>query len=276
MHPPLPLLRNEEVIQEQPNQRGLTERYTEECISFIRQNQSKPFFLFFAHMYVHVPLFIPKKFLAISRNGAHGGALACIDWSMRVLDQELERLGLKEDTLVIFTSDNGSRAKDEGDGNTPLKGRKSQTSEGGQRVPMIARRPGHIKDGSHCDGIASSIDLYATLCDLIDTDMPKKTIDSLALKESLSIRGGVFITWPSHDHSPVYHARNITIQRSNVEIEGLKHLIEKTGKDGAPYGGFLSISRCANVVVKDSIFTGRRTYWKIGSAKKRVLIEANF
>jgi len=183
--PPLPLLRNEEVIQEQPDQRGITERYTEECIRFIRSNQSKPFFLYFAHMYVHVPLFIPKPFLDISRNGAYGGAVGCIDWAMGVLDRELERLGLRENTLVIFTSDNGSRAKDEGGSNAPLRGRKSQTWEGGQRVPMVARWPGHIKEGSLSNGIASSIDLYATLCDLVGTDLPKNPIDSHSLRETL-------------------------------------------------------------------------------------------
>jgi arylsulfatase A len=183
--PPLPLMRGEEVIQEQPDQRGLTERYVDECQQFMRSNQQEPFFLYLAHMYVHVPLFVPKQFMDVSRNGAYGGAVACIDWAMGALDQELERLGLKENTLVIFTSDNGSRTNDEGGSNAPLRGTKAQTWEGGQRVPMMARWPGKIKAGTTCHGIASSIDLYSTLCDLTGAVGPEHPIDSQSLKSTL-------------------------------------------------------------------------------------------
>jgi len=72
------------VIQPQPDQRGLTERYTDEALQFIRANREQPFFLYLAHMYVHVPLFVPKPFLEKSRNGAYGGAVECIDWSTGV------------------------------------------------------------------------------------------------------------------------------------------------------------------------------------------------
>ena len=92
-------------------------------------------------MYVHVPLFVPKRFLDGSRNGAYGGAVAAIDWAMATLDAELDRLGIKENTLVVFTSDNGSRASGEGGSNGPLRGTKAQTWEGGQRVPCMMRWP---------------------------------------------------------------------------------------------------------------------------------------
>lgn len=182
---PLPLLRNDEVIQEQPDQRGITERYVDECFQFMRAHKDEPFFLYLAHMYVHVPLFIPKQFLEVSRNGAYGGAVACIDWAMGMLDRELDRLGIKDSTLVIFTSDNGSRARDEGGSNAPLRGTKAQTWEGGQRVPMIARWPGKIQGGSVCSDIASSIDLLATFCDITGAELPEKKIDSLSLKKTL-------------------------------------------------------------------------------------------
>ena len=96
-------MRNAEVIQQQPDQRGLTERYVDESLQFMRAHKDEPFFLYLAHMYVHVPLFVPKQFMEISENGAYGGAVACIDWAMAMLDAELDRLGLKEDTVVIFT-----------------------------------------------------------------------------------------------------------------------------------------------------------------------------
>lgn len=184
--PPLPLLRNEEVIQQQPDQRGITERYVDDALQFIRRDRGNPFFLYLAHMYVHVPLFIPKQFLDRSRNGAYGGAVACIDWAMGMIDAELDRLGIKEDTLVIFTSDNGSRARDEGGSNAPLRGTKAETWEGGQRVPCVMRWPGRIQAGTTCDGIASSIDLFATLTELAGAPLPNdRTLDSISLVETL-------------------------------------------------------------------------------------------
>jgi arylsulfatase A len=184
--PPLPLMRNDEVIQQQPDQRGITERYVDESLQFMRRDRENPFFLYLAHMYVHVPLFVPKQFLDISRNGAYGGAVACIDWAMGMLEAELNRLGIKDETLVIFTSDNGSRALDEGGSNAPLRGTKAQTWEGGQRVPCIMRWPGKIAAGTTCEGIASSIDLFATLVDLAGAPLPADTtLDSISLVESI-------------------------------------------------------------------------------------------
>jgi len=184
--PPLPLLRNDEVIQQQPDQRGITERYVDESLQFIRRDRKNPFFLYLAHMYVHVPLFIPKQFLDISRNGAYGGAVACIDWAMGMIEAELNRLGIKDETLVIFTSDNGSRVQGEGGSNAPLRGTKGQTWEGGQRVPCIMRWPGKIAAGTTCVGIASSIDLFATLAELTGAPLPADTtLDSISLAETL-------------------------------------------------------------------------------------------
>ncbi len=183
--PPLPLMRNEEVIQQQPDQRGITERYVDEALQFMRKSSDEPFFLYLAHMYVHVPLFIPKQFLELSRNGAYGGAVACIDWAMAMIEAELERLGMKDDTIVIFTSDNGSRSSGEGGSNAPLRGTKAQTWEGGQRVPFIIRWPGKIDAGSTCSGIASSMDLFATISDILDIPLPETKIDSISMKNAI-------------------------------------------------------------------------------------------
>jgi len=189
---PLPLLRDDEVIQEQPDQRGLTERYTEQCVRFIRDNastssagsgqagsaQARPFFLYLAHMYVHVPLFVPRRFLKQSDNGGYGGAVECIDWVAEVLFRELRRLGLDENTMVIFTSDNGSRARGEGGSNAPLRGTKGTTWEGGQRVPFIVRWPGKVPAGRVCDEPVTSMDFMPTLARLAGTTEPQdRTID---------------------------------------------------------------------------------------------------
>lgn len=175
---PLPLMRDDEVIQEQPDQRGLTERYMEQCVRFIRDNREGPFFLYLAHMYVHVPLFVPRRFLRQSENGGYGGAVECIDWVAEVIFHELSKLGLDENTLVIFTSDNGSRARDEGGSNAPLRGRKAQTWEGGQRVACIVRWPGKIPGGRVCDELVTSMDFMPTLAGIAGTSEPRdRTID---------------------------------------------------------------------------------------------------
>lgn len=187
--PPLPLLRDENVHQQQPDQRGLTERYTDECLRFIEENKDGPFFLYLAHMYVHVPLFVPEEFLHASRNGGYGGAVACIDWSTGVLMHKLRELAIDDNTLILFTSDNGSRARDEGGSNAPCRGTKATTWEGGQRVPCIMRWPGHIPAGTTCDAVTRSIDLFPTLAALAGGENPQADthpIDGVDLSGLLS------------------------------------------------------------------------------------------
>lgn len=184
--PPLPLLRNETVIQEQPDQRGITERYTDEALRFIHKNKDKPFFLYLAHMYVHVPLFVPRQFLEQSNNGAYGGAVECIDWSTGLLMDQLKQLGLEENTWIIFTSDNGSRARDEGGSNRPCRGTKATTWEGGQRVPCIMRWPRRIHPGTTCDSITTSMDFFPTISNLLGVEISgERKIDGVDIQSLL-------------------------------------------------------------------------------------------
>ena len=138
--PPLPLLEDEEVVQEQPDQRGLIERYVERGIRFMRGAKGRPFFLCLAPLQVHLPLYAPERFVAESENGDFGACVAAADWALGALVQELKRLGQFENTLIIFTSDNGSRG-DHGASNGVLRGAKCSTWEGGQRVPCVMRWP---------------------------------------------------------------------------------------------------------------------------------------
>ena len=182
VYPPLPLVRNEAVIQQQPDQVSLTERYVEESVRFIRENQDRPFFLYLAHMYVHLPVYVPERFMRESKNGRYGGAVACVDWAASVLLHELRELDLDENTLVVFTSDNGSRCRDEGGSNGPLRGTKGTTWEGGQRVPCVMRWPAGIPAGSECQGLSSSMDLFPTLAEMAGVQVPAdRTIDGRSL-----------------------------------------------------------------------------------------------
>lgn len=170
--PPLPLMKDGEVFQEQPDQAALTERYTAECIDFIRTNREHPFFLYFAQMYVHLPIYVPQPFLKQSANGRYGAAVEHIDWTVGVLRAELERLGLAEDTLILFTSDNGSRARGEGGSNGVLRGTKGSCWEGGQRVPLIAWWPRRIAAGVERGQWASALDFLPTLAGLAGAEVP--------------------------------------------------------------------------------------------------------
>lgn len=175
-YPPLPLLQDEEVIEEQPDQAGLTERYVEKAVGFLRDHQNEPFFLYLAHMYVHLPIYVQPRFERESVNGRYGAAVACVDWAAGVLFRELKRLGIDENTLVVFTSDNGSRVRDEGGSNAPLRGTKGTTFDGGQRLPCIMRWPGQIAAGRECGELVSSIDLLPTFAQLAGTAAPTDRI----------------------------------------------------------------------------------------------------
>ncbi len=168
---PLPLLRDERVIEEQPDQASLTARYVEEAIRFMRAQRDQPFLLYFANLYVHLPLYVPERFRAESPDSKYGAAVACIDWAMGVLLDELQQLGIDNNTLVLFTSDNGSRC-DYGPSNGPLRGRKGTCWEGGLRVPLLARWPGQLQAGTICHELATGMDLLPTFARLAGTEPP--------------------------------------------------------------------------------------------------------
>ena len=170
-YPPMPLMRNETVIQQQPTQAALIERYTEEAVSFIRANRDKPFFLYLAHLHVHLPHYVMEPFVSQSRNGRYGAAVAAVDWSTGVLMAELKRLGIEDNTIVIFTSDNGSRTRGEGGSNGPLRGHKGQTWEGGMRVPCIVKWPGQVPAGKVSGELVAAMDFYPTLASLTGHDV---------------------------------------------------------------------------------------------------------
>jgi arylsulfatase A-like enzyme len=183
--PPLPLLLDDEVLESQPDQTSLTARFVEESVRFLRDNRERPFFLYLAHLYVHVPIYVREDLVRASRNGRYGAAVASIDWAAGVLLRELRRLGLDEDTVVIFTSDNGSRGKD-GGSNDPLRGAKGSTWEGGMRVPCLVRWPGRVPAGATCSALTTAMDLYPTLARLGGAPVPTdRTIDGRDIGEIL-------------------------------------------------------------------------------------------
>jgi arylsulfatase A-like enzyme len=195
--PPLPLLRGEEVIEQQPDQASLTGRYVAESLDFIHAcaEAEAPFFLYLAHLYVHLPIYATPERLAASRNGAYGAAVESIDWATEVLMGALAELGLDESTIVIFTSDNGSLGDvappwghmgPVGGSNAPLRGTKGTTFEGGLRVPAIVRWSGTVPAGHVSDELLSAMDLFPTLARLCGGEVPAdRTIDGIDVTEVL-------------------------------------------------------------------------------------------
>jgi arylsulfatase A len=187
---PLPLLLDEDVIEQQPDQASLTERYVTEALRFLCAPDDRPFFLYFAHMYVHLPIYVQERFVQQSQNGRYGAAVECIDWVTDVLLHELDRLGVADKTIVMFTSDNGSLGNNPppwgspepiGASNGPLRGTKGTTFDGGQRVPFIIRWPGQIPAGTINDQVCSAIDVLPTLASICGGTMPVHRIDGLDL-----------------------------------------------------------------------------------------------
>ncbi|HUT12670.1 MAG TPA: sulfatase, partial [Thermoguttaceae bacterium] len=174
-YPALPLMRDEKVIETEPDQSQLTPRYTAEAIEFITAHKDEPFFLYLPHTFPHVPLYASERFKGKSANGPFGDAVEEIDWSTGEILGAIEQLGIDSRTLVIFTSDNGAQ-NGPGGSNAPLRGFKGSTWEGGMREPCIMRWPGKIPAGTTCRELAGTLDLMPTLAKLAGTSAPADRI----------------------------------------------------------------------------------------------------
>jgi arylsulfatase A-like enzyme len=170
----VPLLRQDEVIEYPADQRTLTERYTAEAIRFITANQDRPFFVYLPHSMPHVPLHVSERFAGKSRRGLYGDVIETIDWSAGQILDTLQQLGLDENTLVIYTSDNGPwlEKKENGGSALPLRDGKGTVYEGGMRVPCVMRWPGRIPAGKTCTELATAMDLLPTIAGLAGAGAP--------------------------------------------------------------------------------------------------------
>jgi len=173
--PPLPLVRNTEVIEAPADQTTLTKRYTEQVIEFITANMDKPFFVYLPHTMPHNPVHCSATFRGKSANGPYGDCIEEIDWSTGKILDALKKLGIDENTLVLFTSDNGATGQP-GRSNGPLKGQKGTTWEGGMRVPCIVRWPGRIPPATECSQLACTMDLLPTFAKLAGAAVPADRI----------------------------------------------------------------------------------------------------
>jgi arylsulfatase A-like enzyme len=175
-YPPLPLVRDYEVIEQQPDPSHLTDRWTDAAIAFIDAHQRERFFLYLAHTDVHLPFHALENDRRASRNGDFGAALIRLDRSIGRLMDKLRTAGLDQNTLVVFLSDNGTNSLNPGQSNAPLRGAKGNSWEGGHRVPFIARWPKHIPAGRTVAEPAISMDIFPTLARLAGAKIPDDRI----------------------------------------------------------------------------------------------------
>lgn len=185
-YPPLPLYQNEEVIAETSDLQGidtLTRWLTSKALDFIDSNAGKPFFLYFPHPMPHTPLGVSEPFRNTSEQGKYGDVIQEIDASTGLLVERLRQHSLLDNTLIIFTSDNGPWLNfgDHAGSAGGLREGKGTCWEGGLRVPCVMHWPGKIPAGQVTGNIASAIDILPTLCDITGSEWPKLKTDGVSL-----------------------------------------------------------------------------------------------
>ena len=171
--PPLPVYKNTEMIDEGPDQDYLTKMWTEAAVEYINANKNKPFFLYVTHNMPHTPWHASENFRGSSEFGLYGDIIQEIDWSMGEIVKALNENGIVENTIIIFTSDNGQQALKNGGSAGPLRGSKATTWEGGMRVPGIISWPAKLSKGVTCNQPVTAMDLLPTLAKIAGGEIPE-------------------------------------------------------------------------------------------------------
>jgi arylsulfatase len=237
--PDLPLIDGENTVLRNPDQSRLTTWYTERAVKFIEKNQDRPFFLYVAHSMPHVPLFVSDKFRGKTEKGLYGDVIAEIDWSVGEILIALRRKGLEQNTLIIFTSDNGPWLSygNHGGSAGPLREGKGTSFEGGIRVPCLMRWPGKIPAGRTNPEMLMTIDLLPTLAHTCGGRLPLHKIDGMNVWPILEGKQGAknpheayFVYYNRNDLQAVISGRwKLVLPHTYNSLAG-----KPGGKDGRP------------------------------------------
>ena len=219
-YPQLPLIEGNEKIEEirtLDDQDQLTTRYTERAVDFITKNKDRPFFLYLPHSMPHVPLGVSEKFKSKSEQGMYGDVIMEIDWSVGEILKSLAKNDLNENTLVIFTSDNGPWLNYGNHAGTafPLREGKGTMWEGGSRVPCIMRWPGRITAGSVSHQLAATIDILPTIAAITGADLPARPIDGVNIQAIL--KGDTRVT-PRDEYYYYYGGELIAVRKGKMKL----------------------------------------------------------
>jgi len=237
-YPELPLFESEKVVKTNPDQSQFTTEFTKRTINFIRKNQKNPFFVYLAHPMPHVPLFVSDKFKGKSELGLYGDVMMEIDWSVGQIMQTLKDLKLEENTLVIFTSDNGPWLNygNHAGSSGGLREGKGTTFEGGQRVPCLMMWKGVISPGTVNNNLVAGMDILPTIANIADAPLPDKKIDGVNIFPLLK---GEKVEPPRKSFYYYYRNNNLeAVQDGQWKLvfphKGRTYVGFEPGKDGLP------------------------------------------
>jgi len=200
---PLSYWENGEIIIEDVDstqQKMLTKWSTDYAVKFIENHKNEPFFLYLPYSMPHVPVFCSNEFEGMSGKGLYGDVIMELDYSIGQVMKKLKDLGLEDNTMVLFTSDNGPwSVYGNHAGKTPFREAKATTFDGGLKSRLIIKYPGVIESGKTSDKFLYSIDIMPTICALTNSPLPENEIDG----ENIS---PVLVNDPGFNYSRSYHA----------------------------------------------------------------------
>jgi len=252
--PHLPLIDGNDVVTSEvteTEQTQLTTWYTERAVSFIDRNAQKPFFLYVPHSMVHVPLYVSERFKGKSGAGLFGDVVMEVDWSVGQILQALKRNCLDENTLVIFTSDNGPWLSygDHAGSAGNLREGKGTMFDGGCRVPCLMRWPGRIPSNTVCNAPAMTIDVLPTVAKLIDASLPQHPIDGRDIwplmaneVDAKSLQEAYYFYWGNELHAVRSGPWKLHFTHAYRSLNG-----EPGGKEGVP-------AKYQNLTIEQSLF----------------------
>ena len=246
-YPQLPLIENFNKIDEirtLEDQARLTTLFTEMSVEFINNNKDNPFFLYLPHPMPHVPIAVSNKFKGKSTQGLYGDLMMEIDWSVGEIVKALKQNNLEENTLVIFTSDNGPWLNfgNHAGSTGGLREGKGTSFEGGQRVPTIMKWPKVISAGSISNNIAATIDVFPTIANIVSSELPKHKIDGVDISSILEGRRDS----NPRDHLYYYYGKNNleAVRKDNWKLvfphesRSYKNVLPKNDGHPGPYSKF--------------------------------------
>ena len=235
--PRLELWRDGKVVESPARVETLTRQYTAEAVAFIGRNRDRPFFLYLPHTMPHTPVKPSPEFRGKSRHGPYGDVVEELDQSTGQVLDALRRHGIEDNTLVIFTSDNGpwiagsNKKRIKGGSAGPLRGAKNTTWEGGMRVPFLARWPGRLSAGAVRGGIATLMDLFTTAIELAGGKAPgDRVIDG---KNILPMLEGK----QSSPHETLYyyfHGQVFAVRSGDWKLHFYKRQLKPNGRPRDP------------------------------------------
>jgi len=211
VYPPLPLISDDTVIEENPDQRLFTKNFTAETLKFIAEHHNQPFFVLLTHPMPHVPLSTSPDFDDKTGEGIYADVIHELDWSVGEIKAKLKELDLIENTILIFTSDNGPWLvyQDHAGSAGNLREGKITVFDGGHKVPFIISWPKKIPQGQVLDGLVTNMDLLPTLVSWAAGSLPSKEIDGIDVGDYLLGK---------HTESP----RNEFLYFQNQNLRGIR------------------------------------------------------